>query len=267
AVAIKKTATVVPKTDQKAVKLSDRITYTYLVTNTGNVDLVKIAVSDPSLGAVDCPIPVPPGLAPGASETCRGEIQHVVSKKDITAGHIQDTATATSTDSSGQTSSNSSPSTATVDSAHATKKPKPKGRLTLTKTASDSQPTGGQDVTYTLTVHDPTAVAVRDVKVCDELPDGLLEVSSSPHASRTGSSFCWTVRRLSAHASRQLHLTANVARVSGGTITNHATATGKGVKTAHASATIHAKPAPISPCATASRARLGHAGPIAHAAC
>src|SRR5581483_10405273 len=151
AVAIKKTATVVPKTDQKAVKLSDRITYTYLVTNTGNVDLVKIAVSDPSLGAVDCPIPVPPGLAPGASETCRGEIQHVVSKKDITAGHIKDTATATGTDSSGQTSSNSSPSTATVDSAHATKKPKPKGRLTLTKTASDSQPTGGQDVTYTLT--------------------------------------------------------------------------------------------------------------------
>ena len=43
------------------------ISYTFVVTNTGNVTLTTLAVSDPLLGTVSCPTAT---LAPGASTTC-----------------------------------------------------------------------------------------------------------------------------------------------------------------------------------------------------
>ena len=45
----------------------DTIAYTFVVTNTGNVTLDSVAVDDPLVGAVSCPVTT---LAPGASTTC-----------------------------------------------------------------------------------------------------------------------------------------------------------------------------------------------------
>jgi len=49
------------------LRVGETISYTYLVTNIGNVVLTSVAVDDPTLGSVTCPTPAPPGLDIGAS--------------------------------------------------------------------------------------------------------------------------------------------------------------------------------------------------------
>ena len=78
-----------------------------------------MAVNDPSLGAVTCPTPASPGLAPGASETCTANETHTVTQSDVDAGKVTDTATATGTPPTGPTSPPSAPSTVTTLTAAA----------------------------------------------------------------------------------------------------------------------------------------------------
>ena len=94
--------------------MGDTIAYAYQVTNTGNVTLASLAVNDPSRGAVTCPAPASPGLAPGASETCTADETHTVTQADVDAGQVNDTATATGTDTQGDISPPSAPSTFVV---------------------------------------------------------------------------------------------------------------------------------------------------------
>jgi hypothetical protein len=68
----------------------ETISYTYAVTNTGNVTLHAIALTDSRLGAVTCP---ESALAPGQSMTCTAE--HVTTRADVDAGHIANTADVT----------------------------------------------------------------------------------------------------------------------------------------------------------------------------
>ena len=114
AVSITKFATVSPASDQGAAEVGDTIAYSYVVTNTGNVDLASVAVDDPSIGDVTCPTPAPPGLAPGGSETCTAHSTYRVTQSDVDAGNVTDTATANGTDTDGITSAPSSVATATV---------------------------------------------------------------------------------------------------------------------------------------------------------
>ena len=74
------------------------ITYSYLVTNTGNVDLTSVSVTDPqpNLSAVGCPNS---SLAPGVSETCTAA--YTTTQVDVDAGSIVNTATASGTPSTG----------------------------------------------------------------------------------------------------------------------------------------------------------------------
>jgi hypothetical protein len=113
-VSIVKTATVTPAADQGGAKIGDTIALSYLVTNTGNITDKTVTVTDPTGGAVTCPTPAAPGLAPGASETCTANSPHTVTQADVTAGKFTDTATATGLDVQGVTSPASAPSTATV---------------------------------------------------------------------------------------------------------------------------------------------------------
>lgn len=110
-------ATVSPINDQHAAKTGDRLTYTYLVTNTGNIDLASVVVSDPSLRGVSCPVPTPPGLPPEAWETCTADDTYTVTGADVQAGKDTETATATGTDDHGTISPTSRSSTATVHTA------------------------------------------------------------------------------------------------------------------------------------------------------
>jgi uncharacterized repeat protein (TIGR01451 family) len=413
-VSMVKTATVSPTADQNGAQVGDKIAYSFLVTNTGNVDLESIAISDSSLGdAVSCPIPAPPGLAPGASETCTGEIQHAVTLSDEAAGSVTNTATATATDALGDTSPASSPSTDTVPvkqpphppSPTAAPSPSPTGTpppspvsatratklvvhkhvnkanaypgqkltyaLTVTddgpdpatdvkitdaptisiklisihadqghceaaptitctlgtlevgktakikivaevkrsgverntaiatsaielldpqdatstattnvvpilrvrKTASVPRATTGENVTFEITVSNPTITAIGSVAVCDALPSGLLYLRASPDANvRTGKP-CWTITRLGAGGSKRFTVVANVAPGFRGKLVNRATASAPGVRAGRAAAAVTVTPAPQVGCPSASdasaigRGRSNSNPPVAKAAC
>ena len=113
-VSVDKLASVTPSADQDGVNVGDTIQYSYIVTNTGDVHLTSVAVSDPSVGAVSCPVPAAPGLAPGDAETCTADHPVTVTQADVDAGGVTDTATATGTAANGDTSVPSNPSTITV---------------------------------------------------------------------------------------------------------------------------------------------------------
>ncbi len=72
------------------------IDYTFLVTNTGNVTLDPISVSDAKVGTVTCPVTV---LAPGASTTCTAT--YTLTQADVDAGEVVNTATASGTPPTG----------------------------------------------------------------------------------------------------------------------------------------------------------------------
>ena len=70
----------------------DTIDYSFVVTNSGTVTLDPVAVSDPLVGAVSCPVTT---LAPGESTTCSAT--YVLTQADVDAGSVTNTATATGT--------------------------------------------------------------------------------------------------------------------------------------------------------------------------
>ncbi|MFG1890575.1 LPXTG cell wall anchor domain-containing protein [Micromonospora sp. NPDC049051] len=72
----------------------DRIFYTYRVTNTGNVTITNVAVNDPKAGEVVCNSTT---LARGTSTDCHAVEPHVVTKADVKAGKVVNTARATGT--------------------------------------------------------------------------------------------------------------------------------------------------------------------------
>ncbi len=67
------------------------ITYSLMVTNTGNIALLNVTLSDPSLASFNCPSGHPiSSLAPGASETCTGS--YAITQADIDAGFRENSA-------------------------------------------------------------------------------------------------------------------------------------------------------------------------------
>ncbi len=70
------------------IGVGSTIAYTFIVTNTGNVSLTGIGITDPKVGPVSCPSTA---LAPGASMTCTRS--YALTQGDVDAGHVINTAT------------------------------------------------------------------------------------------------------------------------------------------------------------------------------
>ncbi len=79
-----------------SAEAGETISYSFLVTNTGNVTLTMVEVTDPLVGTIDCPSGANPilSLAPGASETCTGS--YVITQADVDNGSRDNTGTADS---------------------------------------------------------------------------------------------------------------------------------------------------------------------------
>ncbi len=94
------------------------VTYSFVVTNTGNVTLADIEIDDTDfsgsgkLSAIECPEEGVASLAPGAEVTCTAT--YVLTQADVAAGQVTNTATATGTPPGDTPPPNSDPSTATV---------------------------------------------------------------------------------------------------------------------------------------------------------
>ena len=92
AVSIDKQAGPVVDTDLDGLTdAGDTITYTFVVTNSGNLTLGSVAVLDAMVGTVTCP---PGALAPGEFKTCTAA-PYVLSQADVDRGAVDNTATAT----------------------------------------------------------------------------------------------------------------------------------------------------------------------------
>lgn len=83
-------------TPQTYATPGENIGYAYVVTNTGNVTLNTLALTDDRIASVTCPTTT---LAPQASTTCTGS--YTVTQADLDAGSVTNTATATATPAQG----------------------------------------------------------------------------------------------------------------------------------------------------------------------
>ena len=147
------------------------ITYTYVVTNTGNVTVVgSISVTDDKVTVV-CPPTA--SLAPGQSVTCTAS--HTVTQADLDAGQIVNTASA----SNGVVTS--PPDTVTVPAVQ-------KPLLSVVKSSPTTSLSTPQTVNYTYLVKNTGNVTVTGIALVDDNVGGGVTcpfTSLAPGASMT----------------------------------------------------------------------------------
>ena len=191
----------------------DRLTYSFLVRNTGTVDLTATSIADPKLTAagatVTCADTV---LSPGESTTCSPSAPYTVTAADMTAGTVANTATATGTPPGALPKPTATSSTST---------PTQTASLTLAKTAgaiTDLDGNGddaGDTVVYTFSVTNTGNTALSNVVVNDAKLNlvGLAcgTGTLAPGATRTCTSPAYALTQ---------------ADVDSGTVANTATAVG-----------------------------------------
>jgi uncharacterized repeat protein (TIGR01451 family) len=83
--------TTTPGAPAGAARRGDLLLASYVVTNTGNVDLTTLAVTDPTFGPVTC---TPTSLAPGDTADCTADSLYSVTAQDVVNGSVASAATA-----------------------------------------------------------------------------------------------------------------------------------------------------------------------------
>ncbi len=198
------------------------VTYSFVVTNSGNVTLTNVGVTDTQTapaGALASGPTCPAGaasMAPGASVTCTAT--YTVTQADLNNGSINDSATAAGTKPGGGTTT-SAPSLATVT---ATQGP----ALTIAKSASPTTVSAvGATVTYSFVVTNSGNVTLTNVAVTDTqtAPAGALTTGPTCPAGATSMAPGASVTCTATY-------TVTQADLNNGSIKDSATAAGKDPK-------------------------------------
>ncbi len=140
----------------------DTVTYEFRVTNTGNVTLTSLAISEIAFsgtGAVAAPACPGGALAPDAERTC--VLTYQVTQADVDAGEVVNTAVATAR--LGTAPVESDESTATVDIER-------EPGLSLVKSAEPAAPAdfhAGETITYTFVITNTGNVTITDAGVVE----------------------------------------------------------------------------------------------------
>ncbi|HEV7272500.1 DUF7507 domain-containing protein [Pseudoxanthomonas sp.] len=153
------------------------IAYSFLVTNTGNVTLTGIAITDPLLATAPvCPVTT---LAPGASTTCTGS--YAITQADIDAGVVNNSATATGTPPTGP-SVTSPPDTTSTPITQSSSQTLVKA---LTGDSTGGAVAVGDELTYTVTMTNTGNTTLTNVVVSDALitPNSTTCASVAPGAT------------------------------------------------------------------------------------
>ncbi len=146
--------------------VGDVIAYQLVATNTGNITLHGVSITDPKLGELTCDPVQPASLAPTQTLTCTGA--HTLSQADLDAGSYYNIATADSNETGPVTDD------VTVPMAQAP-------ALTLDKTGvfaagADGYANPGELITYSFVVTNTGNLTLHNVTVTDPLP-GLSAIS------------------------------------------------------------------------------------------
>ena len=186
------------------VAAGDKITYTFTVTNTGNVTLTNVRVIDKMLGTVTCAVTT---LAPGESTTCTAA-PYTVTAKDVRKGSILNKAVARANGGGGAEVSANDQVTVTTSAP-------PKPAIELVKKADTRGPVKvGDKITYTFTVTNTGNVTLKNVRVSDPMLGAVTcaKTTLAPGQSTTCTAAPYTVTK---------------ADIQHGDLVNHAVATGK----------------------------------------
>ncbi|MGW5052635.1 CshA/CshB family fibrillar adhesin-related protein [Actinokineospora sp. NPDC004072] len=205
-IGLTKAVSAISDLDGNGLDAGDAVTYSFTVTNTGNVTLNPVTVDDPTVGPVTCPAGP---LAPGASIGCTAAL-HPLTQADVDAGQVANTATASGTDPTG----------AVVTAEDSATVPIPVVRdILLDKTASavrdldGNGPDTGDTITFGFAVTNTGNVTLNPVTV-DDPTVGPVTCPGGPLAP--GASIECTAAPYS----------LTQADVDAGAVTNTATATG-----------------------------------------
>ncbi|WP_418064474.1 hypothetical protein [Pimelobacter simplex] len=187
------------------------VTYSFAVTNTGNVTLHDVAISEESftgsgtMSAITCP---DGDLAPGARITCVATYE--VTQDDVDAGTVENSATATGSTPAGEPVG-SGPSSVTLTE-------EPAAAIALVKKADRSTLRAGETVTYSFVVTNTGTVRLREVDVAETAFSGsgaMSAIACPATALAPGDATTCTATYV-----------ATQADVDAGGLTNTATATG-----------------------------------------
>ena len=131
------------------------LSYSFIVTNAGNVTLTDVSLTDPLIAGVSCPDTV---LGPGQSTTCVGS--YTVTQADIDAGQVVNTATVTADDPNAQPVSDTDTETTVGNQVPA---------ITIDKGAPVGPLDAGSTVTYFFDVTNVGNVTLTNVVVGDSI--------------------------------------------------------------------------------------------------
>lgn len=96
--------------------------------------------------------------------------------------------------------------------------------LAITKRADVHSVRAGQTLTFTIRISNPSRAAIRNVRVCDLLPSGLVYVGSSADMTLQDGRHCWALGLVPAGRSRSLRVTARALRGAKGRLVNRVVA-------------------------------------------
>lgn len=197
-------------------KEGDTVPYSFVVTNTSTALLNQLAVTDPKISAVSCPVT---SLPPMGSTTCTGSYTITATEaQEPSGGTLTNTATATAKNGAALVTSNQSAVTVPIAPAAPT--------LSLTKTGTLSGGNGdevgdpGEKIAYSFKATNTGNVSLGSVSVTDpKFPSGILPatVSLAPGAVATFTAPSYTITQADIDAGLPVE---NTARASGRTGAN-----------------------------------------------
>ncbi|MBM4463362.1 MAG: hypothetical protein FJ012_08510, partial [Chloroflexi bacterium] len=189
--------------------VGDKINYTFTVTNTGNVTLTNIYVTDPKVTVSGGPIT----LLPGASDSTTFTGSYTLTQADINAGQVDNTATATGKDPGNNDVTNTDDETVTIPQSPSISVVK-NGTLDMTVVLPNDRADVGDKINYTFTVTNTGNVTLTNIYVTDP----KVTVSGGPITLLPGASDSTTFTG---------SYTLTQADINAGQVDNTATATGK----------------------------------------
>ncbi|MBB1088523.1 DUF11 domain-containing protein [Lysobacter sp. SG-8] len=202
--------------DPAATDAGDTITYTFVVTNTGNVTLSDIGITDPKLDApATCDkVDIPATSPPDSVTTCTGV--HTITQAEMDVGVVNNSATAQGTPP-GSNRISSQPDTANVTLPRnaAIELTKTAGAPTVDQGALPAVTDAGDQITYAFSVENVGNVSVRSIDVTDTLMPGVDLVCAPLTLPPGGVADCGTAT-----------YTLTQGDIDAGIVTNDATATG-----------------------------------------
>ncbi|MCH8190426.1 MAG: DUF11 domain-containing protein [Chloroflexi bacterium] len=201
-------------TPTSGLVVGDVITYTFDVTNTGNVTLTGVTLADNVLGTITLSDDAGDGvgtLAPGDTES--GSVNHTVTPADVNGGTLTNVATATGTPPVGDDVDDEDQveipfvNLSVTKTSVVTPVMLDLTNIVLVFSSNGNEPDASAsdtvvqftEITYTITVTNNGDAVATGVVITDTLPAGTTFVSLTGGGSHSSGTVTWNIGTVAAH--------------------------------------------------------------------